>query len=106
MATSRARITRARLTNNIAYFETLAAENYQIGESVTTSGCSTSALNATGTVLQSGLIEYSPSGGTPENWSGISISITNADIPVETEPATAYITSAFGVGNTVPGLID
>lgn len=91
-------IRRATLVSNVAIFETPSAEPWQIGQSVTTAGCSTSALNAAVTVLSKGSIQVS-NGGINENWSGFSASITNADIPIESETG-ATVTSSFGTSTS------
>ena len=104
MANSRAVITRARLISNLAYYELLEAAPWQIGDSVTIAGCTTGTFNTTGTILKAGLINVPPASTDhySENWPGIVISISNADIPQEIEPAGAYVSASFGVGNTAP----
>src|SRR5579862_5298226 len=91
-------VTKAYLKSNVAYFEVPKAQDWQAGEYVTVSGCTTSAFNASVTVLTSGLLEIpvtaSSGAGTALLWSGFTASITNADIPVEVEPAGAQVTNS------------
>lgn len=101
---AKAIVRRARLISNIAYYELLQAEPFQLGESVTVTGCTTSTFNVTGAVLKAGLLAIPPasSSNAVENWPGIAIAVTNADIPQEREPVTAIVTSTFGTSTSSP----
>lgn len=90
------RVTQARLTSNIAYFEVPAAQDWEVGESVTVAGCTTSTFNTALTVLTTGLFAFPVTGssgaGTSQLWSGFSATLTHADIPAEAEPSMATAT--------------
>lgn len=95
-----ANIRRATLVSNVAVYEIPSGEPFQIGEIVTTAGCTTGALNASVTVASAGLIIVS-NGGNNENWSGFSAAITNANIPIESETG-ATATTTFGTSTSKP----
>jgi hypothetical protein len=92
---SKFRVTQAYLSSNVAYFEVPAAHDWQGGEVVTVSGCTTSAFNISLTVTAAGLmaipVASSSGAGTSLLWSGFFAPITNANIAVEVEPAAAAV---------------
>lgn len=100
-------IKRANLTSNIAYFDIPCAEAFQIGESVTVAGCTTSTFNTTLTVLTSGLVQVTPASttGYSENFSGFSASLTHGNIATEVEPTGATATTSFGTGTSSQTLL-
>lgn len=99
-------IRRAVLTSNVATFEVEAAEPFQLGETVTVTGCTTGTFNATLTTTSAGLIQVNPPGtsGYSENWSGFSAGLTHANIAIESEPTTAVVTTGFGTSTSTPNV--
>lgn len=88
-----ATITQAVLTSNVAYFEVPKGPELQVGEVVTTAGCTTGTFNGSLTVLANGLFEIAGANSSqPDLWSGFSVAITHANIAREVEPATATVT--------------
>lgn len=87
-------VTQAVLTSNVAVFEVPKGPEWQVGESVTVAGCTSSTFNGTFTVLTSGLFEVAGANTSqPDLWSGFSVAITHANIVREVEPLTATVTS-------------
>lgn len=93
-------ITQCCLISNVAYFEVKAGHEWQIGETVTTAGCTTSNFNiSNGVVLSSGPALIPTTGassgaGTGNLWNGFAISVTHANIANEVEPAGATVTDS------------